>query len=215
MKKGLVVLVLSVFLAGGVFASPFQPFQRSAGGGFLFDFGVNVLNVDNPSYPDDDDYFNVINMGFGAWGFFDITFAELSIAVMGGPSSLGFYLSSISGSFVALDFSLLGKLPFSVGRYSAFFPLFGIGYNLVLSATYDGNSFNSPSHLSTFRLQFGLGADFGLSETMFIRTSLLGAYRFAPRYLNDIADIVERLHDASTDTYGFGVTFKLGIGFRL
>ena len=211
MKKGLVVLVLSVFLAGGVFASPFQ---LSAGGGLLFDYGFNDLEVSAPLGAGGE--YSVDNMGFGVWGFFDITFAELSIAFMGGPSGLGFPVAvDVDGSFVALDFSLLGKFPFSVGRYSAIFPLLGIGYNLVLSATYDGNSFNNPGELSTFRIQFGLGADFGISQTMFIRTSLLGAYRFAPRYLSDLADYLERVPLVSTDTFGFGFTFKIGLGFRL
>lgn len=214
MKKGLVVLVLSVFLAGGVFASPFQqPIQLSTGGGFLFDMGINNLDINAPLGAGG--VYDVRNLGFGAWGFFDITFAELSIAVMGGYSGLGFLVGDVDGSFVALDFSLLGKLPISVGRHSAFFPLLGIGYNLVLAADYDGFSFNNPSELSTFRLQFGLGADFGISQTIFIRTSLLGAYRFAPRYLRDIADIAERVPGISTDTSGFGGTFKIGIGFRL
>jgi hypothetical protein len=149
------------------------------------------------------------------------------MAFMGGPSIIGFstpaildepaFSYNLGGSFVALDFSLLGKLPFVVGRQrnSAIFPLLGIGYNLVLSATYDDESVDTPSDLSTFRLQFGLGADFGLSETMFIRTSLLGAYRFAPRYIRDIVGEVEQVPFLSTDTSGWGVTFKIGLGFRL
>jgi len=219
-RKGLLAVVLTVFLAGGVFAqSPF-----SIGGGVLFDmaelgYGRARVSAGTELPPP---FLSVEHVGFGAWGFLDARFAELSVGFMGGPTD--WYLendeeATYYGSFVALDFSLLGRFPFDLlgGRVSVF-PLVGVGYNLVLLSRMFGEGYpDSPSHLSTFRIQFGAGGDFGISERTFFRTSVLGAWRFAGRYFNDwvreqrALPEIDRAHAVGD----FGITVKVGVGFRL
>jgi len=190
------------------------PLRFSAGGGLVFDGGTlgrNEWNRTMLGY----DHFSIDVFGFGAFVFADATFAELSIGIHGGPATTWFNRTSVSGSFFALDFSLLGKFPFSLGGGSfSLFPLLGIGGNIVIAASSDGVSFydqtgDSPaSKLSTFRIHWGAGADFDLNKSMFLRVSALGNYRFPPAIFTDYA---------ATRFYygGFGGTVKIGIGFRL
>jgi len=92
------------------------------------------------------------------------------------------------------------------------FPLLGFGYNIVLSSRLrGGRSHPEPSRLNTFRIKGGMGGDFDLSERLFYRVSVLGAYRFLSRQTRDWADNNDR-RDASG---GFGVIVKVGVGFRL
>jgi len=216
-RKGLLAVILTVFLAGGVFAqSPF-----SVGGGVLFDMadlGYGRTRVPAGAPPV---FLSVEHVGFGAWGFLDARFAELSVGFMGGPTE--WYLendeeATYHGSFAALDFSLLGRFPFAlVGGRVSVFPLLGVGYNLVLLSQRIGEGYpESPSHLSNFRIQFGAGGDFGISERAFVRTSVLGAWRFAGRYFTDWAGEQRSRPEDRTYVVGdFGLTVKAGIGFRL
>jgi len=156
--------------------------------------------------------------GFGAWIFADFRFVELSVGLFGGSTSFdwtwddGWDVGSgtESGSFFALDIGLLGKFPIAVGGGRHFiFPAFGIGYTAVLSVDEEGYEFDNPGDFSTFRIMGGVGFDFGLTETVFLRTSLLGTYRFA-------ANIFEEWFGTGINTSGaFGVKVRVGIGFSL
>jgi len=211
-KKCLLVLALAAFVAGGVFAESLF----SVGGGLMFDGG----RIGSVSEGGGTGRLNAY--GFGAYAFADATFAELSLGLMAGRSSYGesagAFSSSITGSFFAIDISALGKLPIMLesGNITAF-PLAGIGYTAMLSvggdlgALLDLDPDASASHFNTFRLQFGGGADFDVSDSMFVRASLLGAWRFAPRFARDAA----ALSSGASAHGGFGVTAKVGIGFRL
>ena len=205
-KKNLLSLVLAAFVAGGAFAQSFF----SVGGGLVFD-GGGIGSGEEHLPPHWGSYHtaSIRHFGFGGWVFVGIPFAELSVGLMGGPSTLNVEHDvhmwsgdwSRDGSFFALDISLLGKLPFYLGGIDIF-PLFGFGSSIVLS--HDGFRWN-PSDLSTFRIKFGAGGDFDISRDMFIRGSLLGSRRFP--------------FPAEWGGYftegAFGVTVKAGIGLRL
>jgi len=217
-------LVFAAFVAGGAFAQV----QLSAGGGFVFDGGrVGGLSLEafGESFSE-----HINHFGFGGFAFLDATFAELSFGFMGGPARFGWEVSwpggsesdTMSGSFLALDFSLLGKFPIVLGGGNmTFFPMLGIGYNVVLSSRdEDGNdnferSDDSATELNTFRIQFGIGGDIDLSDTVFFRGSILGQYRFAPSLYRDIADGRSVVPGLSVDHHGgFGVSVRLAIGVR-
>ena len=219
-RKALLATVLTTFLTGAVFAQS----PLSVGGGILFDMaelGYGRTRVSQGTVSPAP-FLSVEQIGFGAWGFLDARFAELSVGFMGGPTE--WYLendeeATESGSFAALDFSLLGRFPFSLGGANvSVFPLLGVGYNLVLLSRMFGDGYpDSPSHLSSFRIQFGAGGDFGISERAFVRASVLGAWRFAGRYFNDWArEQRERPEvDRAHTTGDLGLTVKIGVGLRL
>jgi len=208
-KKGLLVLVLAAVVAGGAFAQ-MPSLEFSAGGGFVFD-GGRVGGMSGGGLDD-----NLNHIGFGGFLFLDATFAELAISFMGGPALANWEFSeygvsesgSESGSFTALDFSLVGKFPIALGGGNmTVFPMLGIGYSVVLSSI-DDEEF-SASDLSTFRITLGAGADFDINENLFFRASVLGYYRFAPSLYRDFANF------PGIDAHGgFGATVRLGIGFR-
>jgi len=178
----------------------------------------------------------VSHFGFGGWFFIDATFAEFSVALMGGPALWGgeedwTWTSSDQSesgtwrgwgglSFFALDLSLLGRLPIEVGNGNvSIFPLLGIGYNIVLTTrrpngddAFEDSDDHSAINLSTFRIQLGVGGDFDVVNNIFFRLSILGNYRFAPTVIRDWAD-----DWASTTGHrgGFGGTVKMGVGVRL
>ena len=253
MKKTLLLVALAAIAAVGVFAqATIPPFGFSVGGGVLFDggsaggvtaeaSGLGVSLAHNT---------NVNHFGFGAWVFADATFAELSVAFMGGPASLSQRYSvripaaiagllgteesfrhseTTDGAFAAMDVSLLGKLPIKqAGGNIAAFPLLGVGFSVILSSEevmrFDGAT-RPASHLNTFRIQLGGGADFGITSRLFVRGSVLGYYRFPTRFFRDIGNdvnewangIVGNIPGVSSDTRargGFGGTAKLAVGYR-
>ena len=217
-RKLLVLMALAAFVAGGAFAQV----QFSAGGGFVFDGGR--LGGYNYDFGEESGSFRMNHFGFGGFVFLDATFAELTIGLMGGPTRSTSEISfmglsdgeTYDGSFMAMDVSLLGKFPIHVGGGSTVFPLLGFGYNLVLSASdedgndvFEGNDQHSAADLSAFRIKLGVGGDFNLSQNVFFRASLLGYYRFASSFHNDMAD----LPDVESEG-GFGGIVRLAIGFR-
>jgi len=222
-KKGLLAVVLTTLFLAGAFAQ--QPFGMSLGGGVLFDLadlGYARARTPAGTVPPSSDFLGLEHTGFGAWGFLDATFAELSVGFMGGPTE--WYLENDEeptehGFFTALDFSLLGRFPFALGGGNiSVFPLLGIGYNLVLLSQVFGDGYpESPSRLSTFRIQFGVGGDFDISERIFARASVLGAWRFVNRYFNEWVNEqrgrpeIDRAHAIGD----FGLTVKAGLGLRL
>ena len=210
----------------------------SLGGGVLLDIGrLGSVGRENQNPLDWRlDEFGIRYLGFGGWFFADARFVELSIGIMGGPLTVrernawtnitwsGDETQEIQGSFIALDISLLGKFPFALGRSGvSLFPLAGIGYSIVLASNVDGRMnmgsrmlfVENAASLSTFSIKFGGGADFDLSENVFLRTSVLGNYRFAAGRFSEVADDMENPPNLNVNNGGLGVTVKLGIGFRL
>ena len=224
-RKGLFVTVLLTVFAGGAFAMP--QFGISAGGGMMFDHAnLGYLRTRIPPATATDiavtNSISVEHQGFGACGFLDLTFAELSIGILGGPADYyraGDEEPTHRGTFAALDFSLLGRFPFELmGGNVSLFPLLGIGYNVVLMSREDfvGDYPATTSHMNSFRLQFGAGGDFDISERAFLRTSVLGTWRFPVRYLEDRATEIRNgpTPMEATTRGDIGITVKLGVGFR-
>jgi len=223
-RKSLLVAILLVVFAGGALAQP--QFGISVGGGALFDHAnlgyVRTRASDPAQTAAVINSIGIEQTGFGAWGFLDVTFAELSVGFMGGPVDWyreGDEEPTHFGSFAALDFSLMGRLPFALaGGNISVFPLLGIGYSVVLMSReeFTGGYPRTPSHLNSFRIQFGAGGDFNISERAFVRTSVLGAWRFAGRYLDDLAGELRNEPTTEATTRGdVGITVKVGVGLRL
>jgi hypothetical protein len=175
----------------------------------------------NNSYSSDE-----VRLGFWRWIFADAKFAELSVGLLGGPlwirnrqsfDGSTVYDNKYKGSFFAVDISLLGKYPFSLASGSILlFPLLGIGYQAIASATLEDYDIDTPSDLSVFKLMVGIGSDFALGRTLYLRVSLLGYYRFADKYEKDFVESVDKLIGSSGKHEGGpGAVFKAGVGFKL
>ncbi|MCL2191848.1 MAG: hypothetical protein FWB78_00445 [Treponema sp.] len=243
MRKGLLVLVLTAFVAGGVFAQT----QFSVGGGLIFDGGrLGAVNyrwsdtwMSSPGniYTESESGFEgVSNFGFGGWFFLGTTHTELSIALMGGPSLWGGERertrSSPSGSeswtergwngasFLAFDISLLGKLPVTIGDGNvSVFPLLGIGYNVVLAQrSPDGDDVfeYSDDHSAINLSTFRI--HFGFGGDFDIANNMFFRISILGNYRFAPSLIRDAANDWSSATGhrgGFGGSVRLGIGLRL
>jgi len=209
MKRKVLVLVLAALVAGGAFADS----MLSAGGGFSFSGG----RIGGLSY--DDGFMGNNALGFGGHVFFDARFAEASIGIMGGPVNAvmiydGDRETERVGSLLSMELSLLGKFPIDLGAVT-FFPLLGIGANIVLSGSdEDGNDVDDVDEFSTFRIKLGVGADFGITESVFFRVTGLGWYGFAPEIYRDLADFMNAFGANVNAAGGFGGSLRLAVGFR-
>ena len=219
MRRLFFVLVLAAFAIGGAFAQ--VSVHISAGGGLVFDGGR--IGGDSFSEQGFSQSLHMNASGFGGFFFLDMTYAELSIGLMTGPLrhhweliGLGQNVRTSEGGYLLTraDISLLGKIPISVGSNNfVIFPLFGIGYNIVLSFTEDGNNALaggpwSASDLNALRFKAGVGGDVEISSIMFFRASLLGYYRFPANFFRDMELL------GYTARGGFGAIIRLGVGWR-
>jgi opacity protein-like surface antigen len=201
-KKVILALLMTVLLASGVFA---EGFTISTGAGGLFDFSGNN------GIKSDDGYFGVRILTLGAYAFFDVTYAELDVSYAYGK------LTTVSdaGDFHAYDsrvwqlgLTLLGKYPVELGDFTVF-PLLGFNYNVILSHIVAGNADPEPGKWSQLGILAGVGADFDLTDSLYLRGEGLFHLRLPNTVMKDWASAV----DGST-TLGMGPRMKLGLGYR-
>jgi len=211
-KKVVLALLMAALLAGSAFAeeSSTEGSWMSAGAGGFFDFSGNN------GFKDDGNYLGARNISLGAYLFFDLTYAEIDISYAYGKISgvvEGDYKDYIDKSFIdsrmwQLGFSFLGKYPFELGDFTIF-PLLGFNYNMILSHIKAGEAQSDPGKRSQFGILAGAGADFDLTDNLYLRGEGMFHLRFPSKFWQELADA----RDAST-TLGMGFRMKLGVGYR-
>jgi len=232
MKKGLLVLVLAILVSTGAFA------QMSAGAGLFFanDFGGGgIISESIPPFGTLELTMEMPNAGFGTFGFFDLTYAEVTIGFYSGKGDMTMRLK-IPGvgemsekigeiSFTGVNFGLLGKYPISVGNAVTLFPLLGIEYQRVVSGEIieGGYTFRLSSKeaadFSTLWFKAGAGMDYSLTDMMYLRFSFLYGLRLANKLEKELVEMFaedfEDIPGVSVDTrLGHGLTIKAAIGFK-
>jgi len=212
-NKRIGLVVVFALVAAGAFAQ----IQTSAGGGLLFDWNKSSMDFGSGMGAD---YKN--NTIFGVFGFFDATYAEANMAFVLGkvliPTSwMG---DVVLGSAWQLNFTLLGKYPFELGRVTLF-PLAGFSYNMVLSLAGSGNNqpayhVSAPKDLNQFGFLGGVGLDFLFGEHLFIRGEAMIQLRLASQFQKDFADKMAAEQGwKKEDVFpGVGGVFKVGVGYR-
>ena len=240
-KRFLLVSALAAFVVGGAFAQ----IQMSAGAGFVKNGGrVGQATFDKYNM---DYVYNLSDSNAGGFLFFDATYAELSVGFLGGRSTDVFYDNKTGGdpsktaepmsvnSITSLDISLLGRYPVAVGKMTVA-PLLGVGYNIVVGLKdLQGNDpfeyqnkdeselgkkfHNKAGNYSAFRIQLGAGADFDVTDQVFLRFQGLAFYRLPTK-----GQDIELAYTASSKGApeadwpkakgGFGGTFTAAVGYR-
>jgi len=125
-----------------------------------------------------------------------------------------------------MDIGLLGRYPIQVAKITVF-PLLGAGYNSVLSAKKEsgadikwGKGFlpDGAGDFGTFRIMLGAGADFDVTDRVFVRAKYLVHYSLAPKA---IAKAAEREPEYAgygrigrTKGGGIGSTYTFAVGYR-
>jgi len=203
MKKGISVLALLALSTAGAFAQ----ISLSAGGGVLFDSSIgNGLKQNGEKI-------NFNNTSFGGFIFFDATFVEFDVGFAYGKlkmrSNAG---AGDAGSVTQLALSLLGKYPIETGS-AVIFPLLGISYNRVLSGKdADGENYEDAGNWSQFGVLGGIGTDFTITGSVFVRAEGLLQIRFPSRFQDNLK---ESFHsDDARKTFGIGPLFRIAVGCR-
>jgi len=220
MKKSISLLVLLALVAGGAFAAGFG---LSVGGGLIVDYsGGNGYKVsyDGPAYfasrYGETETVKYNNTSFGFYGFFDATYVEIDIGYARGsikPKYQGFSGLSIGAN--QLFISLLGKYPIELAKGKfVIFPLLGVSYNRVISASVIGFTMDEPGKLSQFGIQGGVGLDFNLTKKLFLRAETLIQVRLPNSYMNDEKDDAEKTVKDYNDSYAAGVYGKASVDFK-
>ena len=217
MKKGFLVLVCVCITAFAFGAD----FKMSTGGG-VFGGAINGVKGDQevevgPIKTTTETLFS--SPTFGGFFFFDATYVEANLAYMYGTPSSSFITKTtnsgslvssgsddFSGSFSALEIALLGKYPFKLGERWNLFPLLGISYMMVFHSEAEGITANKPFEASRLGFQGGVGADFSLTKSLFLRGEFLW-YIWLPSQSERDA-----LKEGSVSV-GNGPRFKLAVGY--
>jgi opacity protein-like surface antigen len=217
-KKGLLVLVLAVLVAGGAFAQ----FNFSVGGLFGNDFGGGLEASGNNSKSK----MEMPYAGGGGYLFFDATYAELSLGVFYGSGSAERTIGTVTRLFdrtlTSLNIGLLGKYPFAINESLILFPLLGIDYQVVLAAKWNGRNFEGfsinekggPNDFNALWFQFGGGVDYSFTSNIFLRCEALYGIRLANKVENDMTDNWKGPGISVNTLLGHGLTVKLAVGWR-
>jgi len=224
MKKKLVlVLLLATLLVGGAFA---QTGFLSAGGGISItpSFGttkteINILGTSTSTTT------TTTGFDFGIHGFFDVKYAEISLGLLFGSQKGTGDEKAIDTT--TLNLGLVGKYPFSINDSVVFFPFAGIDYNINLSARYDGEEikdeggFKKADMFDALSILLGIGFDFNITESIFIRADAAYGIVLNSKAENDMVNNIKDMNsllgedsEAKVTVSKGKIPIKLLVGFR-
>jgi hypothetical protein len=135
MKKNLVFLFLTVFLAINAFGTDFS---ISVGGGGLLGYTFTRYTLEGGGANSTQ---SMDRINYGGFLFFDATYIEFSFLIQGGynsyKESMIFNDESLpesrgTGTELSLGFSLMGKYPLIINENLCWFPMLGLEYHIAL-----------------------------------------------------------------------------------
>ncbi|MDR2717631.1 MAG: hypothetical protein LBB89_06160 [Treponema sp.] len=200
-KKVILALLMAALLAGGAFA---QGFSMSAGAGMLFDLSSN----NGVKYDGGYSGMRILSLGF--FGFFDATYAEVDVSFAYG-NIRGMGDGDVRGydsRVMQLGFTFLGKYPFEVGDF-IIFPLLGFDYNMVVSHTVAGYADPHYAKLSQLGALAGVGADFYMTDSLYLRGEGMFHLRFPSTAMREAASAID-----GAATFGMGPRLKAAVGYK-
>jgi len=184
MKKILITMFVMFLAVSASFA-----LEMSAGGGFLYGYQTIKIEFDGALSALDE---TENSDGFGVFGYFDATYAQVSVGYHAGEHT-GF-----------LDSSIVGKYPIKLGK-CAIFPMAGVGYARAVKT----ESGNSKDDASNFYLKGGVGGDIPVTQKLYIRPAASFNYYLDNKSNNDLEDDF----DAKVTSYAFEFSAALGYKF--
>jgi len=239
MKKIAFISVLLMSVFGGLFATDFS--LGAGAGGLVGGFFTRYTSSSSSGSGNMTQKMNQFN--YGGLVFFDATYGELALTIQGGAnnynekmilSKAGNVTRTGDGWDTMLGFSLLGKYPFTLTNSLKLFPLLGIEYQLALAerrrqdggilydrtdgleTDKDGNAFNI-STWNSFWTHVGVGTDFTVMKSLFLRGELLYSFRLMTAYEKDgLAQMKKYLNDNNPKLSGLtsGPSLRLSVGYR-
>jgi len=206
-KRIVLALTILTLAAGGAFAQV----SIGLGGNFAVsaDLVKNSIQEINST---------TTTPGGGFYAFFDATYLEVDVGmlfgstntVLEGPGAPPAPNASYDGPNVTiLTLSLYGKLPISLGSFTLF-PMLGIQGDIGLSAKQDDAEVPSDQladYFNRFWIKLGVGADFNLSEQLYLRPSILYGINFGTKKINE-------QKGSDVTTFCQGLDIRVALGFR-
>jgi hypothetical protein len=202
---------------------PKSLFSAGVGAYFTSDFGGGV----EVSASGISGEINTPYAGGGGFAFFDAKYAELSLGFFGGGGTMetksnGENTNTDDFSVSGLDIGLLGKYPFAVGQKLSVFPLLGITYRVMLSATVDGEEYEGfgeaivgkPEDFSALWFKFGGGLDYSFTEKIYLRGTFLYGLRIENKAEKDLKNMFETEAMDTKTLLGHGLEIKVAAGYR-
>jgi hypothetical protein len=188
-----------------------------------------------------DIWYDTSTFDLGFFGFVDCTYAEL---VLGYFAQLGtikdqrstrYYRQEVNGvetgeetedytldddfytsSLIFMD--LLGRYPFDINRRLSLFPALGFGFNFAVGG--NGYSDYDRALFWALNIKAGGGADFRLSDRLFLRGELLFSYRLAfdQDGLFDVGQQMKKDEERkafriSNKSYSFSPQLRIALGY--
>ena len=105
------------------------------------------------------------------------------------------------------------RIPFDVHERVTVFPILGLGLDVVIVPELVAYDALDSLRLSSMQFNLGGGADFNITERMFIRAQVIGHYDWFFARLPVFQDHYHEYRYGSPNM--FGITPRIGIGFRL
>jgi hypothetical protein len=215
-KKMILVLLVAMVAIGGVFA---QDIKLSAGAGGLFTSELFGGGVGSDKQKVE---LTAPLIGGGGVAFFDATYAALQVGFFVGkatPTQIvdGKSTAGDAATVMGLDLALLGKYPIMINNELTVFPLLGAKYRVVVSIKdKDENKSNNPGDASTLFVQAGGGADYALSDTMYLRGQVLYDLNLGISKSQDDTVKSAKTQGASDAAarLGHGIDVNVMVGFR-
>jgi hypothetical protein len=216
-------LVIGFFVVGPAAAQ--QQFSLSAGVGGDFSVLFDVEKNHNAFEPQ-------VTPGGGVSVFFDATYIVASVDMVWGSKMKFIYPSdpaNISFSLNHIEFSVYGKYPFVLKKLTLY-PLIGVDYHMLLSAQVkdaDGNDagekikrgdsigggYNAEDQFDYLSLGLGVGLDFPLPKSFFIRSEFILHYVLDSKITRDRRKYADKF-DFDYLSIVFGPQLKLAVGYR-
>jgi len=184
-------------------------------------------------------------LNYGGLVFFDATYAELCITIQNGINKWtqnldiegleGSKPSTGDGWETMMGFAILGKYPFNLGSRLTVFPLLGMEYQISLrqlrtqpdgwvydrsdgirERDKDKNAFEL-SDWNSFFLDVGGGADFDITENIFIRGEFIYSFRLMTNYEKKNLEATKAMTGDNSPSMGgltSGPSLRVCAGYR-
>jgi opacity protein-like surface antigen len=218
MKKALLLMTIAVVVGTTAYAAP--EFRLSAGLGGDFQLGWMSMKYD-PEYPEYGAKNSTTSLlGGGFLAFFDATYAELDVGMnfitqKQEDADEGYTVTS-------LTIGLLGKYPIALGEKLTLAPMVGFDYDMWLSykAT-DGDDDpykradddDDAADMDSFWIKVGAGADFALTDAIYLRGTLLWGFKLNNKSEKDSIDFYDK-NTVDLSIFTHGPTIKLAVGYK-
>lgn len=214
MKK---YIFLCIILITGTYRMFAVDFSLSAGGGGILGYTFTRYTLEMEDNKGSQKQ-TMDRLNYGGFLFFDATYAELSVILLGGNNSWAESMKTPSivvsdnsgtGTEMSLGFSLLGKYPFTINEKITWFPLAGIEYYIALvqkrqyegGGNYDRTSGITPedrdkngdtyslSAWNSFWINIGAGLDYSFTNSLFLRSEILFGFRLQTKYETGVLEM--------------------------